>query len=203
MRQAKTSARGIAISLVLYLSLVFFVASVSVVALGGQFPHALRETITNWFAPTELSRTTISSLTAKPTITLYEGGRSSEYERFVVVSIADKTQRLDVFDPFWESAPHRLSIYSVGDDQIAILRPQAVRIGASLSPLQRLETFSLPADRWIYLGAFDAFRDGRTERWRFVGAEEQVECIPIRMDGFDLSDRREHHRKGCPLLTVR
>jgi hypothetical protein len=101
----------------------------------------------------------------------------------------------------------RASIYAIGSDQIAILEwGAAVRL-VSLRPLRLIERqdAALPSDQWTYLGAFDHHthrleQDARGSRVvRFIGPDEQSECIPTYQDGdFSRFDRGHFARRSCP-----
>jgi len=134
--------------------------------------------------------TTVLSMEMKPTITIYGIGYLASYERYLSVTTEEGTVQARMLAPWGPSL--RASVYSVGDNQIAILGAARDYHFIALRPLRTIQgkDIALPSDRWVYLGAFDHYHERRTreaggnrEVSRFIAAAEQAECIPTYLGG--------------------
>jgi hypothetical protein len=93
--------------------------------------------------------------------------------------------------------PHnaRTSVYLTPDRQIAILGPIGDDYLVSLDPLT-VSRARGSGDNWTYLGAFDYELLPRSERQlRFIKADEQAECIPMRGSDVDAWQARKAARQ--------
>jgi len=125
-----------------------------------------------------------------------------EFRRYLTIQAPSGALTIEMAKD-WGPA-RRTSIYVAGNNQIAILGPAHDDYFVSLSPLRLIREPVLPAQRWIYLGAFDLYsvqeREERHRVFRFVAASQEAECIPTLLEGDSGGPHRtEHYQRRCPL----
>ena len=124
----------------------------------------------------------------------------AEYERYLNVTTSSGTVSKKMFSD-WGGAS-RTSLYLTPDRRLMVLGPADNDYSISLSPLQIGSILRQSSDDWIYLGAFDFYRDASSGRgvrvFRFLTAAEQAECIPS-MGGVSPGPHRSSaYRSRCP-----
>lgn len=106
-----------------------------------------------------------------------------------------KTIAMNAFDWAHNS---RTSVYRTPNGEIAILGPIEDDYFVTLSPLKVVERFGPLSERWTYLGAFDYELLQHDRKLRFVRADEQAECIPMRGgDTMEWQPRKTARQRNC------
>jgi hypothetical protein len=129
----------------------------------------------------------------------------AEYDRYLYVTapsgMASKKMFID-----WGGAT-RTSLYRTPDRKVIILGPAGDDYSISTKPLEigRVSEPPRSSDTWVYLGAFDIYRDRSSGRgidvFRFFTAAEQPECIPV-LESFEpgaFAYRPSAHQRRCNL----
>jgi len=121
-------------------------------------------------------------------------GHAEDPGRYLTVDAPQGTTTIAMTAPDWAHNA-RTGVYLTPARQIAILGPVGDDYLVSLDPLSVDRTRG-PGDDWTYLGAFDYELLPRSERQlRFIAADEQAECIPMRGNGVDPSQARKAARQ--------
>jgi len=151
----------------------------------------------NWVPPYAATMT-VPELRADLTLRFfYVWDVSIDAGRYLTIRapLGRKTIAMTAFDWAHNS---RTSIYRTPDGEIAILGPAGDDYVVSLDTMKVAERIAFGSERWIYLGAFDYEIMQFERRLRFIGADEQAECIPmIGADDNGSRPRYNARRRNC------
>jgi hypothetical protein len=169
-------------------------------------PLALVATILGYMTafPAHSATAEISALKARLTLQFYYVWGDDDQGRRLTIETPTRRTRLalNVFD--WAHNA-RTSIYTTPDGGIAVLNAMG-EDDRVVSPMAGTTSFppTDASDEWTYVGAFDlAFADNAPQL-RFISANEQAECVPMRSEnrGTPRSARNAARYRDCPPYVV-
>ena len=151
------------------------------------------------FVPAYSASTFIASLRTNLTLCFYyTWDENTGRGRYLYVNGPTGSLRLAMTAFDWAHTG-RTSLYLTPQREIGVLGPMDDDYVISLDPLRSRPLREAPKG-WVYLGAFDyEWSPFNERRLRFIGAEEQAECIPMRSDeDWSRRARASARHPGCP-----
>jgi hypothetical protein len=152
------------------------------------------------FVPAYSASTFIADLRTNLTLGFYyTWDENTDRGRYLYVNGPTGSLRLAMTAFDWAHTG-RTSLYLTPQREIGVLGPMDDDYVISLDPLRSHPLRRRAPNGWVYLGAFDYERSPHNERrLRFIRAEEQAECIPMRSDeDWSRRARASARHPGCP-----